>query len=319
MRVGIALAAYQPQIDYFAEQLESIRSQTHTDWICLITLDPGTDAAHPGATLSALRNANTLQPCFEDRRFIWIENSERLGHKKNFEKAIQLALKQPGVQGIACSDQDDVWYPQKLARSVQALQKAGPLALVHCDMHFLTRDGSKLPETVWAIEHRGIGNAQCQHLLVRNIVAGCAMLFDAELARRFPIIPEGADFHDYWYAIVASLHGGIYAINEPLYAYRQHGGNVVGVTPFPGTFAMTPSAREMGLIPKCKATWNKSQKLALATIGQGLPLKLWHRIAFISRWDFGLLFLGMGIRHLFGDRPLARACFARAIGKAAAA
>ena len=68
--VGIALAVYQPNPEWLAVQLASIAAQTHTEWVCVLTLDsPLSDiAAEPG-----------LIPFLDDKRFTWIENPERLG------------------------------------------------------------------------------------------------------------------------------------------------------------------------------------------------------------------------------------------------
>ncbi len=308
MKLGIALAAYQPPIGFFVEQLRSLQAQTYSDWVCVINLD---------SPLEPLRSQAALDPYFSDPRFIWSENPQRLGHKKNFEKAIQIALVQPGVKAIACSDQDDVWYPEKLARSVELLKRSGPLSLVHTDMHYLTREGITLKDSVWTIELRGIDQTRTEHLLVRNVVAGCSMVFDAELARRFPVIPDGAIYHDHWYALVASFYGGVHPVRQALFAYRQHGANEVGVTPFIGTFTLPSDVRRRDILTKCRRGWMKTYNLASSAIEHGLPLGFWKRATFQRSWDGGLLMLFFGLRHIFLDPPLARACFARGVGKAA--
>lgn len=295
--VGIALAAYRPEPLTFAEQLRSIQKQTFRDWICVMTFD---------SPLAELASAPGLAPFREDPRFRWVENPQRLGHKKNFERAIQLALAE-GVDAIGCSDQDDVWYPAKIARSVEALRKAGPLSLVHTDMHVLGPDGRIGAQTAWELERRGVQHVSPRDLLVRNVVAGCAMLMDAELVRRFPVIPEGAAYHDHWYALVASVHGGVHAIHEPLYAYRQHAENVLGVTPFPGIFA-TGEHNGIGKIArKCLSGWRFSQALEQAARQAGLPLP--------DENSHAARFLALGISRLKDDPALARACFARSFGK----
>lgn len=307
-KVGIALAAFRPEPAVFAEQLASIRSQEYKNWVCVITCD---------SPIGELKEDTGLKAFFEDSRFVWEENPVRLGHKKNFERAIQRAAQLEKVNAIACSDQDDRWYPNKLSVSVQALQVAGPLALVHCDMHPL-RQGKIESRTAWTIERRGVRNCAPAHLLIRNVVAGCASLFDAELARRFPNIPEEVEFHDHWYALVASCHGGVHPIPEPLFAYRQHEGNVVGVSPFRGVFWLPSHIQNLWqVIEKCQQGWRKSHALAASALREGLPLSKWNRVAFVERGlDCGVLIFTMGLFHLKRDPALARASLARGGGKA---
>src|SRR5262249_13445241 len=129
-RIGIALAAYRPRPDYFAEQLASIVAQTFRDWICVITFD---------SPMAETRAHPLIRPFAEDSRFVWMENETRLGARDNFGKAIQTVLGL-GVDAIACSDQDDRWYPDKLATEGDALRRAPSMSIVHCDMHLLYDD-----------------------------------------------------------------------------------------------------------------------------------------------------------------------------------
>ncbi len=303
-RIGIALAAYRPNVDYFSEQLKTIQQQSYLNWVCIMTFD---------SPMEEVLNDPRMKVFREDARFIWSENQERLGHKKNFERAMRLALDQ-GVDAIGCSDQDDIWYPDKMEISVRALCEAGPLSLVHADMHLL-EDGKTSEKTAWEIEQRGIQNAKPMHLLVRNIVAGCSMLLDADLVRRYPVIPEAAEYHDHWYALAAAAHGGVHAIHRPLYAYRQHKENVVGVTPFGGIFVLPPGMTAKGLVEKCKRGWGKSHTLAQAAKSAGIPLSSADHRTFLDSNDMGGRLIAAGLCEAFGDRAFARACFAKGTGK----
>lgn len=303
MKIGIALAAYRPDWQTFEAQLRSIQTQDYRDWFCVVCCDS-----------PILGEAKTrLCEVFSDHRFFWTENETRLGHKKNFERAIQIAV-QKGAEAIACSDQDDLWYPDKLSSCLLALKTQGPLSLVHSDMHIL--EGSTIhSKTAWTIERRGISNTQPRHFLVRNIVAGCSMMFDAELARRFPTIPEAAEFHDHWYALVASYFGGVRAISQPLYAYRQHQKNEVGISPFHSIFSIPPQTGVSQILVKCLKGWRKSRSLAQAAQEAGLPMTRKDALLFISRFDLGIGLFCMGLIQVFRDPALTRACFARAFGK----
>lgn len=303
-KIGIALAAFEPHIGFFAEQLSSIKAQTFTSWICVVSFDSPMDE-----TL----NKPALNSIIQDKRFVFVENKTRLGHKKNFERALKEVL-QHDVDAIAFSDQDDVWYPRKLEICAKVLSQSPPMSLVHSDMHVLNENGT-LSKTAWEIEKRGVDNAKVWHLLTRNVVAGCSVLMDADLALRFSKISENVDFHDHWYALVASSFGRVVPIFEPLYSYRQHQNNVVAVSPFRGRFTLPLGSNITGIMNKAAKGFLSGQKLALSLTKEGIKLPYRCRFLYVYPFDLGLGLGLMGLLHFFSDPPLSRACLARAIGK----
>jgi hypothetical protein len=314
LKIGIALAVFRPNPEYFLTQLKSIESQTYADWVCVVTSD---------SPLKDLFRYPNLRRYRRNHRFHWYQNSMRLGVKKNFERAIQLCLKEK-VSAIACSDQDDVWYPHKLTRSIQVFQKISPMGMVHSDMKLLEstkkKGPMKFPQTLWEMEARGVHQSQPHHLLIRSVVNGCTMLFDAELARRYPVIPDGFLQHDQWFPFVASLHGGVHPIHEPLSAYRLHEKNVSGMTPYRGLLNTQASPSFMGLLKKCRRLFFETRTMALTALKMKMPLSGWTKFILLFPLDLGLGLFLLGLRHSLAPRgrdlSLARACFARAIGKA---
>jgi len=302
--VGIALAVYRPVVGDFREQLASIRDQSHPSWLCFLTLD---------SPLAELRAEPSLAPFFEDARFVWHENPQRLGFKDNFARAIGLAV-EAGARYVACSDQDDVWYPHKLATLVRAIESTPPLSVVHADMDVLV-DGVKQERSAWQLENRSIDRVDPTSLLVRNVVTGASMLMDAELARRFPSVPDDAVFHDHWYGLLASFHGGVHAVHERLHAYRQHGGNVVGVRPYRGFFDGKGVQELLDSQDEAVRNFRARRALASAVRDAGLSLSRFQRLAFTRRRDAGLALFGLGVTSL-ADPSVARECFALAAGKA---
>ncbi|HXL72337.1 MAG TPA: glycosyltransferase, partial [bacterium] len=280
---------------------------------CVITAD---------SPLEEIFKSQKLKRFKTDPRFRWYENEERLGVTKNFEKAIQLCLKE-NVEAIACADQDDVWYPHKIARSVEVFQQHPPIRLVHTDMHLLDQNekGEEVirNETGWNAERRGIHHVQPRHFLIRNIVAGCSMLFDAELARMYRKIPKEFYHPDYWYPFLASVYGKVYSIPEPTYAYRQHKENVVGISPFKGFFYVKPKSNLMDVLKKFRGVYLNSYDLIRASVREKVPVSFFEKFPIIS-FDLGFSLFLMGLYYLCfpfeRDVPLARACFARAFGKA---
>jgi hypothetical protein len=114
---------------------------------------------------------------------------------------------------------------------------------------------------------------------------------------------------------VASFHGGVYPLRERLYGYRQHDENVVGVVGYEGVLGSESWKDWLSLPQKSKKSWNKSQALARKALAVGLPLSFGQKILFIWPYDLGLGLMVLGLRSLLNDRPLARTCFIRGVGK----
>lgn len=303
-KIGIAMAIYRPALPDFVSQLTSIRDQSYQNWFCVLTAD---------SPLSELRAAKELEAFFSDPRFIWHENSQRRGFKKNFEEAIRIVCSH-GADYIACSDQDDFWYPNKVQACLDEIITKPALSVVHCDMDLLV-NGERRERSAWEAERRGVDNASSGTFLVRNVVTGAAMLMDAELAKRYPIIPDEIEFHDWWYGLAASFHGGVYPVRKRLYAYRQHGENVVGVVAYEGMIGVSNPKSWLRLPEKTMSAWRKSLALARRARDSGFRLGFTQRLIFLWPFDLGLGLFLMGLWGLTRDRPLARACFIRSLGK----
>lgn len=299
--VGIALAVYRPDPRYFAAQLASIQAQTLTDWVTVLTCD---------SPLGELRAEPLLAPFFDDPRFEWHENAVRLGVKGNFARALELARAR-GAKWLAFSDQDDVWYPHKLERLVGALEGKPPLAVSHADMDVLV-DGATLERSAWQLEARDVSHVTPAALFVRNVVTGASMLMDAGLAARYPEVPDDAPFHDYWYAVAASHHGGVYPVHERLHAYRQHGGNVVGVRPYKG-FLDGKRLDEL-VIDEALVYYRGTRAFVLAAARAGMPVSELDLLSFTRRRDAGVSLVVRGVAAL-RDPNAASGFLALAIGK----
>jgi glycosyltransferase involved in cell wall biosynthesis len=205
--VAICMATYEPPIDLFAEQVGSIKGQTHPDWVCLIS-DDGTSPQR----LSAMREVVGSDP-----RFVWLENEGRLGFYGNYERA--LAAVPHEAEFVALADQDDRWYPEKLEALLRGI---GDHDLVYGDMRVVSDDGSVLSETFW--NRRRNNYTDLASMLVGNTVTGAASLFRARLLERaLPFPPRRGDaYHDHWIALTGLTGQGLAYVDRPLQDYIQH-------------------------------------------------------------------------------------------------
>jgi glycosyltransferase involved in cell wall biosynthesis len=211
--IAICMATFDPDRKLLAAQLDSLRRQTDTAWVCMISDDYSSQEHY----------AELLSMVGEDRRFVVSRAPERIGFYRNFERALEMAP--PQAELIALCDQDDVWHPEKLSVLRSSI---GSNALVYSDSRLVDRDGRVLRETLWQGRRNNWTNLAS--LLFANTVTGAAALFRrevAELALPFPDSP-GIEFHDHWIALVALTSGEIAYVDKPLYDYVQHGGAILG-------------------------------------------------------------------------------------------
>lgn len=305
-KIAIALAAYKPDPNLFSAQLQSILEQSERDWRCFVTLDS------PQAEITTYR---TVRELLSDPRFELHENSNRLGHKKNFEHAAALAI-ETGASAIAFCDQDDVWYPEKIEKLWAALRTLPPNSLVHSDADILLPDGSISKTSAWKSDFRGVKNTGLNDILIRNVVSGCSLLMHSELAQRFPVIPDAFKYHDHWFASVAAAEGKILSLSDRLYSYRQHGGNVVGNKPYRGLLHSGNVDNSSSALRRAASLFRLAKNRALALENARIQLPLFSRLLFLSSADLGVSYAFKAVLAVIsGDLPLFRACVIRAVGK----
>jgi glycosyltransferase involved in cell wall biosynthesis len=212
-RVGIAMATFEPEIELFRAQIESIRAQTAEDWICVISDDCSAPSRFEGMR----------EVISGDERFMISRAPKRGGFYRNFERALELMPRE--LSYVALADQDDRWYPDKLEA---LLGEIGDAQLVYSDQRVLDEEGRELAPSYWTERRNNYDNLPS--LLLANTVTGAASLFRRDLLDRalpFPD-PPGTQYHDHWLALVALAVGRLAFVDRPLYDYVQHGSAALG-------------------------------------------------------------------------------------------
>jgi glycosyltransferase involved in cell wall biosynthesis len=214
--VVICLGTYNPDEALLVRQLESLRAQTRRDWSCIVH----DDASTPD------RFAVIERHLAGDDRFRLVRSDLNRGFYRNFEAA--LALVPRSTSYVALSDQDDFWYPDKLAITIAAVERDRAIQLAYSDMRIVDRDGAVRSTTHWMTRRNNYRHLDA--LLFVNTVSGAASVFRGSLLDALLPFPPayGPMFHDHWLACVAMMAGGLAFVDQPLYDYTHHQGNVIG-------------------------------------------------------------------------------------------
>jgi glycosyltransferase involved in cell wall biosynthesis len=221
MRLSVCLCTYNGA-RYLQSQLDSIAAQERLPDELVVCDDRSTDVT------PVLLEAFAARAPFPVRLY---RNPQNIGSTRNFEKAIMLA------EGdvIVTADQDDVWYPVKLARLESTLQSNINVGLVFSDADLIGSGGERLGRRLWPSvkfppnRARAIARGKAFSVLLRRpAVTGAAMAFRAKYLKLIlPIPPEWV--HDEWIALLIAAVGPIMPLADPLMAYRLHSSNQIGV------------------------------------------------------------------------------------------
>lgn len=208
--ISVCIATYNGA-KYIVEQLDSIVSQIGAADEIVICDDQSSDE-----TLA-------IVAAYNDPRIRACRNEARLGHVRNFEKAMSLSR----GDYIFLSDQDDIWMPGRVQTMMSGLNENPSIDLVASNFDFIDAQGQAIGE------FRQLGVAKkarlaqiCSIFLGRAPYFGCTFLMRRALLQSCLPIPKGIESHDIWFALVASSVGSVLNLQEPTLLHRMHGGNV---------------------------------------------------------------------------------------------
>lgn len=192
---------------FIEEQLLSILCQLGIDDEVIISDDHSAD--HTLEIIAGLK----------DPRIRVFTNKGKPGPVYNMENA----LKQACGELIFLADQDDIWYPEKIAVMVPLLEKYD---LVIHDATVTGQDGNSIHPSFFILNKSGRGLLRNWY---RNSFIGCCMALNRKLLNYVLPFPPGLAMHDSWIGLNAALAGKYYFLPRPLIYYRRHGRNATAV------------------------------------------------------------------------------------------
>lgn len=224
--VAICMAVYNGE-QFLREQIDSIITQTWSNWILFIRDDGSKDK-----TSNLLCEYAKTYP----DKIVLIDDPELKGGsaKRNFAVILDWVNQRHDFRYFMFSDQDDVWLKNKIEVCMKRMKreeakKSGPI-LVHTDLKVVDQKQEILGDSFFAYRALDVKKKDLRHLLVQNNITGCTMMWNRKLNELLDLQNDAVAMHDWWMALVASAFGKIVCVNKPTILYRQHGGNVVGAT-----------------------------------------------------------------------------------------
>ncbi|MCK1716168.1 glycosyltransferase family 2 protein [Bradyrhizobium sp. 143] len=212
----VILLATRDGAEFLREQLESYRAQTYSNWELLVSDDGSTDS--------------TVEIVYEFARCVSQRVIVRQGPQQGFWQNFVSLVRSDALDGdlFAYSDQDDIWFPEKLAKAVswfEALPSDHP-ALYFTRTELIEEGGAPIGFSPLFLREPTFQNA-----LVQNIGGGNTMVFNraARLALRTTPADVALVSHDWWtYQVVTGIGGIAHYDPWPSLRYRQHVENLVG-------------------------------------------------------------------------------------------
>ena len=214
-KIAILLCSYNGGA-YIRRQLDSIISQSYSNWVLYISDDGSTD--------------ETLDIVYEYKKRlgdgrVQVFSGPGQGFAWNF---ISLVDKVPGdFDYYAFSDQDDEWLNFKLDKAVQLLITDDSIPQLYCGRtQLVDEDNCRLGLSPLFTRKPCFRNA-----LVQSIAGGNTMIFNRASKNIILKTPSNSKIisHDWWiYILVTGCGGRVIYDKQPTILYRQHQNNIIG-------------------------------------------------------------------------------------------
>jgi len=204
MKVSVALATYNGA-GYLQDQLDSFVRQDRQPDELIASDDASTDGTV--ALLEAFARSAPFAVHLH-------RNPANVGFIRNFDTALSLCT----GDVIFLSDQDDVWFSEKIATALAALEEAPDALLFVNDAELVGEDLTPLGLTTF-------GQVRARGWSEKAFTQGSCFAMRRELLDWVLPLTDDYPFHDMWIADLAHDLGAVLISERPLQLFRRHGAN----------------------------------------------------------------------------------------------
>lgn len=206
--VSVVMCTYNGE-RFLREQMDSILAQTYPIHEIIISDDCSTDG-----TIDILREYAAKHT------FIKIhQNARNIGFNSNFYHAFNRAT----GEYIAISDQDDIWFPQKIEEQVKQISTENHNL---CFSESITTDTYQETQ----VENYKTRPFTAESLFFQSTIPGHNMLVRKVFLESIGSCHNMTFFYDWWISINAALEDSIVRCTSPLVWHRVHTHSVTSTT-----------------------------------------------------------------------------------------
>jgi len=217
--VDILLSVYNGG-KYLQQQLQSIVLQDHQQWLLWIRDDGSNDNS-----VEIIKQFKRDNP---DRVKIVADQKGNIGYSASFTELLRYSTS----SYIMFCDQDDIWFPNKIAELLLSLKQEeemhpGKPVLAFSDLEVIN---DKMEVVTTFNKHFNFKKKVSGTVFfLRNYAPGCNMLFNRTLLNCAFETDNIIGYYDYWLILVGCSVGQIVYADKPLMQYRLHAGNTIGL------------------------------------------------------------------------------------------
>lgn len=207
--VSVLMPVYNAQ-RFLKRAIESVLSQTFTDFEFLIINDGSTDTSV------------TIIESFQDPRIRLVHNEKNSGVIDTLNKGISLAK----GKYIARMDADDICLPERFEKQVHYLDHHSEIAVVAARVMQITANEAEIG--YWDIDLKAITSEQIYRMCAKtNCIAHPTVMMRSEIAQayRYNKKQKGSEDWDLWMRMLSDGHK-IDKLPECLLKYRIHNASV---------------------------------------------------------------------------------------------
>jgi glycosyltransferase involved in cell wall biosynthesis len=204
--LSVILSVYNGQ-NYISEAIDSILTQTFTDFE-LILINDGSNDATP-----------TIINSYSDSRIVYIQNEKNIGIPKSLNKGLKIAR----GRYIAIMDADDISLPDRFLKQFTFLENNPEVAVCGTWINIIDKNGNLVDNWIYPISSNVISFC----LMFYCCIANPTTMYRKKITQKIgDYNPEFIAAMDYDLWIRANEHYTISNLPEFLLNYRIHGENI---------------------------------------------------------------------------------------------
>ena len=206
--VSIIMPVYNGE-KYIKKSIESLINQTYSKWKLIIVNDGSSD------------NTENIIKEFRDKRISYIYQEN-----KGQAAARNLALEKVNGKYIAFLDADDIYLKHKIKRQVEFLEVNSDIDVVYNDIIVIDESDRVIGEITSEIEFESINDFYAYILFRQTIPSPPTMMIRRSSLGNIKFPEKYRNAEDYKFIVEMAKKLKFKSINEILYLYRRHTGNV---------------------------------------------------------------------------------------------